>query len=59
MAQGIFSVAAAKRVAANPTDYTTEQLHAAMDLAINSEAFTEVQLTNLQNKIEAELKSRF
>lgn len=55
---GIFSPTAAKRVASNPADFSTEDIYAAMDMVTNSEAFTEKQVTAMHTKLEAELAIR-
>lgn len=46
-----------RKIVANPADFTSAELHDAMDFIVNSPDLSEKQVTRMQEKIEAELKS--
>lgn len=52
------SLTRAKAVAANPSSCTIEELDEALSTIVDSDRLSEQQVTNLQNKIEPELRSR-
>lgn len=54
----MMSISKAKQVAKAPQQYSTQELDDALTAIVESDALTEQQVTNLQQKIDPELRSR-